>query len=367
MKNKEIIIFMPSIEKGGVEKNLFIILKYLTKIYKNVSILTTNKDSVKNKIKKINVISPNSDFWSKKSRFLKYIICSYLLMKKSFINKEIIVLSFQANLSAILLCRLFNIKIIIRANSSSVLWAKNKIKLFIFKKLFQLSNDIIVNSLDLKKEFNTKFNVKSNLIYNPLNKNEILQKSKQKIKLNFFKDSKKTLNVINIGRLTDQKNQILILQALNHLKEHVKFKLLIIGRGKLKSSLQNFITDNNLFSNVKIIDYQKNPYPYIKKSDLFILSSKFEGLPNVLLEAQVLKKPIISSNCPTGPKEILKNGDLGIMFKNNNYKDLVKKINSYLENKSYYQKKASNIKKHLVKYDSNTNLKKYANIINRYY
>ena len=63
------------------------------------------------------------------------------------------------------------------------------------------------------------------------------------------------------------------------------------------------------------------------------MTSKFEGLPNVLIEAQMMKKFIISSNCPTGPKEILMNGDAGYLFKNNNYKDLKKNIIRFIQKK----------------------------------
>ena len=73
----------------------------------------------------------------------------------------------------------------------------------------------------------------------------------------------------------------------------------------------------------------KNPYKYFKDTDIFVLSSKFEGLPNVLLEAQFFKKFIISSNCPTGPKEILLNGKAGELFDVGNYKKLSKIILNY--------------------------------------
>ena len=66
------------------------------------------------------------------------------------------------------------------------------------------------------------------------------------------------------------------------------------------------INYHNLNKNIKILGYQDNPYKYLKISDLFILSSIYEGLPNVLLEAITFKKFVISSNCPTGPAEILK-------------------------------------------------------------
>ena len=136
----------------------------------------------------------------------------------------------------------------------------------------------------------------------------------------------KDLRIINIGRLTDQKDQITLLKSINLLKHKIKVKLLILGSGIEQNNLKNYIKENNLGNHVKIKTFIDNPYPYILKSDLFILSSKYEGLPNVLLEAAVLKKFIISSNCPTGPKEILLNGKGGYLFRIGDYRKLSKLI-----------------------------------------
>ena len=89
---------------------------------------------------------------------------------------------------------------------------------------------------------------------------------------------------------------------------------MILGKGELKNNLERYINENNLEKNVKIKDYVENPYPFIRQADLFVLSSKFEGLPNVLLESLTLNKFIISSNCQTGPKEILMNGKGGFFI-----------------------------------------------------
>ena len=98
---------------------------------------------------------------------------------------------------------------------------------------------------------------------------------------------------------------------------------------------------------------------FINKSDLFVLTSKFEGLPNVLLEALTLKKFIISSNCPTGPREILKNGKYGFLFETEDYKKLSELILKYSKNKSKFKNKIELGYKSLSRFDLDVNGKKY--------
>ena len=133
------------------------------------------------------------------------------------------------------------------------------------------------------------------------------------------------MKILNIGRFTEQKDQMTLLKSLNQIKETVKFEAVIIGRGKLYKELQEYISNNNLGRIIKIVDFVENPFPLLKQTELFILSSKYEGLPNVLLEALTLKKFIISSKCHTGPKEILLNGKGGLLFNVGNSDQLAKK------------------------------------------
>ena len=147
------------------------------------------------------------------------------------------------------------------------------------------------------------------------------------------------------------------------LKKKITISLLIIGEGKNKKIIKEFIINNNLEKIVKLKDYTKNPFPYIKQADLLILTSKFEGLPNVLLEAITLKKFVISSNCKTGPKEILDNGKGGLLFKTGNYKDLSNKILFYNKNKNICNHKLKFSKSRLKRFSYKKNLNKYYKII----
>ena len=358
---KKLIIFIPSIEGGGVEKNLFIISNFLKDKIKNLSVITIS-NKFKNRFdSKIKFISFKADFWNSIGRRKKFLMGLLLLFIEILKDRNVLVFSFQGNVYCTLLCKLLGIKIIVRSNSAPDGWSQNKFKNLIFKYVLRNADKVIVNSLDFKKRFKTKFKIHTECIYNPLNKNEIIKKSKLK---NIIKFDKKKLKLINVGRYSDQKDQLTLLKAVNRIKDKVKFNLLLVGRGAEKEKLIKYIRNNDLSRHVRLIDFQNNPYNLIKSSDIFILSSLYEGLPNVLLESQVLKRFIISSDCPTGPREILLNGNAGLLFKVGDYIKLSNLILQYSKNKKKLSKKIIIGYKNLNRFDYDQNLKKYLNIIN---
>tara|TARA_B100000965_G_scaffold406762_1_gene448210 strand:- start:4593 stop:5687 length:1095 start_codon:yes stop_codon:yes gene_type:complete len=359
--DKKILIFMPSIEGGGVEKNLFLVSNFLIKKFKKLSVITISKNYKKKFNKSIEFISLSSDIWDKYGRRFKYFLAILLLIKEILKNKNLIVFSFQANIYCIVICKLFGVKVISRSNSAPYGWSKNWVKRNIFKIFLNFADKIMVNSEQFKKDLKKEFNVNAICIYNPLNTNEIIQKSKKR-SLSIFNSNKK-IKILNIGRFVDQKDQITLLRSLNYIKNDINYEAVIVGKGILKASLKNYIIKNKLKDKVKLINFVENPYNYIKQADLFILTSKFEGLPNVLLEALVLKKFLISSNCRTGPKEILLNGKGGLLFKVGNSKELSKKIIYYSKNKNKCNKLLKNAINNLYRFDYKKNLEKYYNLI----
>ena len=368
MSKKNLLIFMPSLEDGGVEKNFFLIINYLSNKFSNIFLITSDK-LIKKKINhKIKLIGPNSSIWQTKSRYPKYFICILHLIMFLIVNKNTLIFALQANLYATLIAKIFGKKIITRSNASSEGWSKNVLKKLIYKVFLKFSDQVIVNSYDFKKELDNKFKINSEVIFNPLNKFEIQKKSREKLKFNFYKKNK--IKLITVGRLVDQKDQLTLLRAINLIKEK-NIQLLIIGNGKKEKKLIDYIVKKKLSSVVKIIPYKTNPYKYIKKANIFILTSKFEGLPNVLLEALALKKYIISTNCPTGPREILLSGKGGDLVKIGDYKTLSKKILNYSIKNNKLQKKLN--KKinlgyqNLNRFDYSLNMKKYYNLIKKHY
>ena len=227
-----------------------------------------------------------------------------------------------------------------------------------------MADDIMVNSLEFKKQMKYYFGVNSTCIYNPLNKSEVISLSKKK--QNNVYTKKRFLKIISIGRFVDQKDQETLVKALKLIKNKLNFQAIIIGRGILKNKLQNLILDYNLRNNVKLIDFKKNPFNYLKQADIFILTSKYEGLPNVLLEALVLKKFVISSNCPTGPKEILLNGKGGLLFKTGNFSQLSRHIMYYSKNKKECKQMLRKSLDQLDRFDQKINLAKYLKFVSKY-
>jgi len=361
---KKLIIFMPSIEGGGVEKNLFLVSNYLVKKIDQVALITISKKYKKKFNNSIEFISLISNCWDKLGRRSKYFLSIFLLMREILKNKNIIVFAFQANIYCIIICKLFSVKVIARSNSAPAGWSKNIFKKLFFKFFLNLADKVMVNSIQFKRDLKKEFGVNAICIYNPLNHDEVIKKSKKNSKKIFT--NKKQLKILNIGRFTEQKDQLTLLKALNLIKKDISFQAIIIGRGKLRNDLIEYINKNKLNDCIKIIDFVENPFPLLKQTELFILSSRYEGLPNVLLEALTLKKFIISSNCPTGPKEILLNGNGGLLFKVGDYKQLAKKISYYQNNKNKCKKLLNHSIQNIKRFDYKTNMQKYLFLIKKF-
>ena len=358
ISKKKLLVFIPSIEDGGVEKNLYIILNYLKIKIKDIHLLTFDNSKNNYFNNKIKIINPIFNFGFLKGRYPKYVLCLLLLIKTLIFDRNYLVLSFQANIYVLIISKIFNLKVISRSNSSSAGWSQNPIKQMIFSYFFKKADKIIVNSVDFKKEMDKKYQIKSSCILNPFIFKKIKNDSMIKTKKIY---SKNTLRIISVGRLTIQKDFMTMLKAIKLIKKR-KVELIIIGKGSEKNNLLKFIRNNNLSNNIRLIGYKKNPFKYIRQSEIFILTSIFEGSPNVLIEAQYLKKYIISTNCPTGPREILNNGKYGSLVKIKDYKSIAKIIEKY----NYGSAIKNKIKTGYLntkRYDYQINCNKYYNLI----
>ena len=157
------------------------------------------------------------------------------------------------------------------------------------------------------------------LLEDPIINISEIQKQKKKIDK---KDNDKNF-YLNIGRLTTQKNQKLLIKFFrNKLKESKNLLLYIIGEGEKRKELKKLISKYQLEKNIFLLGYKKNIYSYLLRSKAIILSSLWEDPGAVMIEAAFCNIPIISSDCKNGPKEFLMNSDAGYLFENNNINSL---------------------------------------------
>jgi len=175
-------------------------------------------------------------------------------------------------------------------------WRKQR-----YKKLYSNKNLILVSKqlqTIIEKDIGAKPK-STHIIYNPFDFDKIK-----------FLANDKTIKicdeayVIHVGRLDmSSKRHDILLEA--YKKSNIPNKLVILGTGKDEVKIRQHIERLDLETKVMLVGFQENPYPWIKHAKLLILTSDFEGLPTVLVEALALKVPVVSTDCPTGPKEIL--------------------------------------------------------------
>lgn len=173
------------------------------------------------------------------------------------------------------------------------------------------ANGIVSPSSDLALSIAIKFPRQKNIrhINNPV----VTRSFAQQVNENSFispweKDAK---IILSVGRLSEQKDFLTLLEAFRRLREKADYKLMILGEGPERSSLMNFISANELDAHCHLPGFISNPLPYMKHADLFVLASRYEGLPNALIQALACGATIVSTDCPTGPAEILENGKIG--------------------------------------------------------
>lgn len=117
--------------------------------------------------------------------------------------------------------------------------------------------------------------------------------------------------VLGMGRLVPQKNFSLLIRAFRRVREKRECRLVIFGEGGLRNELQSLVEELQLTETVSLPGFSLNPFPYLKQAAVFVLSSDFEGMPNVLIQALAMGTAVVATDCPSGPREVLRNGAYG--------------------------------------------------------
>jgi GalNAc-alpha-(1->4)-GalNAc-alpha-(1->3)-diNAcBac-PP-undecaprenol alpha-1,4-N-acetyl-D-galactosaminyltransferase len=366
MNLKKIIIFYPSFERGGVELVLINLIKHFLK--KKIKIVLFSANFKESKIISNNLFELKK-FENKKNNFLPKRVSSALNASKALIDelkksdvKNTIVFSLQSSSLSILLSKIFKFKIVVRNAEDpiySTIYAERKLfALFVLLlKVFtyNFADGIITNSIGSKRSIKKLifFKKKINHIYNPYLSN-IIQKT----------NYKKNNYILSIGRLTKQKDFENLIKSFNFLQKDIKnYQLIIVGDGELKKKLFKITQELDLKKKVLFPGWSKNLSKYYKNSKIFVLNSVYEGLGNVLIDAANYELPIITTNCKSGPSEIIDNGKGGFLVPLKSPLALFKKIKFVINNDKIAKSKTKHAKKRVYRFLCEKNSCIYLNFL----
>lgn len=178
---------------------------------------------------------------------------------------------------------------------------------------YPLSSEIIAVSKGVADDLSSSVGIDRNrikVIYNPIINDTLFVKANKVPDHPWYQNSQIPI-VISIGRLTEQKDYPTLLDAFRIAAKQTDARLVILGEGEDRQNLERKIEALGLQDIVLLPGFVDNPYAYLAHSSVFVLSSKWEGLPTVLVEAMACGLPVISTDCPSGPREILQDGKYG--------------------------------------------------------
>jgi glycosyltransferase involved in cell wall biosynthesis len=172
------------------------------------------------------------------------------------------------------------------------------------------------------------------IVYNPMVEPPMLQQSREPVQHPWFSESREVPVIVHAGRFVHQKDHVTLIKAFALVREKTPCRLFLLGDGPLQHSIKAMVEEMKL-TDVYFAGFDLNPFRYFSKCDVFVLSSLHEGMPGVLIQAMACGAPSVSTNCPSGPDEIIdRPGENGILVPVQQPDVLAEAITGILINKS---------------------------------
>ena len=349
---KKILIFVDSLNEGGVSKVLLDLLENINKEKYDITVMTLyNQGAYIDEVRKyvkykycFNIPAANDN--SLKAKLYRKYWGGMLRLPESFMYRWFVKEKYDIEIAFM---HGWSTKFISGSNnqrSKKIAWVHvdlvtwNRVdgvfkNLEHHKKAYSKFDEVLCVSQTVKKGVEKKYNVKNaRVLYNPINREKILKLSNEEV--DDIKLSSK-FKLISVGRLSEEKGYDRLLRVFKNLKsDGLNIELILVGSGDKYNELNKYILENNLTNDVTLLGFKDNPYKYLRASDLFICSSISEGFSLVIGEAMAVGVPVISVDCQ-GPNEVLDFGKYGKLV-NNNEDDLYNGVKEIINDKLMYEK-----------------------------
>ena len=221
----------------------------------------------------------------------------------------------------------------ISAGSKNMSWLKKRLRYSGIRHLFPTTDGVISVSRGVADDL-IKLGLpekRSHVIYNPIVNQTLIEQSLAVTEHPWLQE-KTTAVLVGVGRLEPQKDYQTLLRAVAIVNKRRPCRLIILGEGREREALSSLANQLGIQPQLDMPGHVSNPFNYMRASDLFVLSSAWEGFGNVLAEALAVGTPVVSTDCPSGPSEILNNGEFGPLVAMQDPNALAKAICATLDN-----------------------------------
>lgn len=189
----------------------------------------------------------------------------------------------------------------------------SRLRRFLIKRLYPRATRHLAVTREVGQDLIDNFGIKANRIVtipNGVDADRIQELAAQEPAASAMPPRGEALRIVCVGRLSRQKGQDILLRALACMQAR-NWQLILLGAGEDEAALRELSVQLGISGQVIFAGWQENPYAWIARCDIFVLSSLWEGMPNAMLEAMALGLPVVSTNCPSGPMDILDGGRYG--------------------------------------------------------
>ena len=352
----KVLFIISDFEGGGTQRVISLIANNLIRDNYEIKICLINQSKIKYLLsKKVKTIELN--IRSNKKNFFDFIFKNLqrlVLLRKTFkSHKDYILVSFlnTTNILCLLSSIGLNSKVIINERNDILKQKLNFSWTFLKFMTYNLADLITTNNKSNLLFLKSKYGKKVNYINNP-------------VEIKKFKKQKRKKIILSVGSLNDQKNYLQLLRCFKAFSlKNDNWTYNILGEGQLRKELIEYIKFLDLEKKVKIFNFT-DPSSFYKKSSIFIHGAKYEGTPNVLLEAMSFRIPIISSDY-NGSSDIIKNNYNGIIYKIESDEDLLKKMQNLAFSNKLRKELSDNGYSYVKKYDISEISKEWIKLLNK--
>ena len=308
----DITFFTTSLSGGGAQKVFSILARELSARDYDIDFIVIDRGPGKEDLNGVNIVELQADH-------IRYAVPELV----EYLNRESPVTIYSTlagpNITIMIAGKLFSgdIQIINREATIRSISAerstgfKKMLENTALKFLYPTADTVVTLSDDAERDLiefvaDDGFNITK--IPNPVDIRRIKTQAAEPVAHEWFTERNKV--VVGVGRLVPKNDFKTLITAFDEFKSTSRDKLVILGKGREEDRLKSFVRENSI-SNVEFLGYVENPYKYMARSDVFALTSRYEGMPNTVLEALACGTPVVATDSPGGTSEVLANGQYG--------------------------------------------------------